>query len=136
MSSQTLEWVRAIGSLLLSWPVVILVIALIFRKRLLNVFDRFIGSDEGSKIEVASVKIELGRLAREGKDAVTNLNRLTVLMAESRLLELEITSRTFGAAFSNEQRERMNQQIDELRRLTSSEVAVERHNDGKQNDSG
>jgi len=118
MSSEILKWVNAIGSLLLSWPVVVFVIALIFRKRLLSLFDRFIGSDEGSKIEVASVKIELGRLAREGKDAVTNLNRLTVLMAESRLLELEITAGTFGGKFSNEQRERMNQQIEELRRLT------------------
>jgi len=80
---------------------------LIFRKRLLSLFDRFIGSDEGSKIEVASVKIELGRLAREGKDAVNNLGRLTVLMAESRLLELEITAGTFGAVFSSEQRKQI-----------------------------
>lgn len=107
MSSEILEWIKAIGSLVLSWPVVILVIALIFRTRLLSLFDRFIGSDEGSKIEVASVKIELGRLAREGKDAVNNLGRLTVLMAESRLLELEITAGTFGAVFSNEQRQQM-----------------------------
>jgi len=131
MSSEVLEWIKAIGSLVLSWPVVILVIALIFRKRLLSAFDRFIGSDEGSKIEVASVKIELGRLAREGKDAVSNLGRLTVLMAESRLLELEITAGTFGAVFSDEQRKIMNQQIEELRRLTSSEVAIEPHHDGQ-----
>lgn len=131
MPSETLEWIRAIGALLLSWPVVILVIALLFRKRLLNVLDRFIGSDEGSKIEVASVKIELGKLAREGKNAVTNLNRLAILMAESRLLELEITEGTFGGVFSSEQRERMNQHIDELRRLTSSEVVIEPHIDGE-----
>ena len=131
MSSEILEWIKAIGSLVLSWPVVILVIALIFRKRLLSLFDRFIGSDEGSKIEVASVKIELGRLAREGKDAVNNLGRLTVLMAESRLLELEITAGTFGAVFSSEQRKQMNQHIEELRRLTSSEIAIEPHSDGE-----
>jgi len=84
MSPEILEWIKAIGSLVLSWPVVVLLIALIFRKRLLSLFDRLVGSDEGSKIEFASVKIELGRLAREGKDAVNNLSRLTVLMAESR----------------------------------------------------
>jgi len=121
MSSEILEWVKVIGSLVLSWPVVLLLITLILRKRLLSVFDRFIRSDEGSKIEVASVKIELGKLAREGKDAVNNLGRLTVLMAESRLLELEITAGTFGAVFSEKQRTIMNQQIEELRRLTSSE---------------
>ena len=128
MSSEILEWIRVIGSLALSWPVVIFVIALIFRKRLLSLFDRFIGSDEGSKIEVASVKIELGKLAREGKNAVNNLGRLTVLMAESRLLELEITAGTFGAVFSSEQRKQMNQHIEELRRLTASGVDIE---DGK-----
>ena len=131
MSSEILEWIKAIGSLVLSWPVVIFVIALLFRKRLLSLFDRFIGSDEGSKIEVASVKIELGRLAREGKDAVNNLNRLTVLMAESRLLELEITAGTFGPVFTDEQRTRMNEQIEELRRLTASESVIEAQSDGR-----
>lgn len=131
MSSEILEWIKAIGSLVLSWPVVILVIALIFRQRLLSVFDRFIGSDEGSKFEVASVKIELGRLAREGKDAVNNLGRLTVLMAESRLLELEITAGTFGGVFSNEQRKRMNQHIEELQRLISSEASIEAQSDSQ-----
>lgn len=131
MSPEILEWIKAIGSLVLSWPVVVLVIALIFRNRLLRLFDRLVGSDEGSKIEFASVKIELGRLAREGKDAVNNLSRLTVLMAESRLLELEITEGTFGTVFSNEQRTQMKQHIEELRRLTASEIAIEPHSDGK-----
>ena len=131
MSPEILEWIKAIGSLVLSWPVVVLLIALIFRKRLLSLFDRLVGSDEGSKIEFASVKIELGRLAREGKDAVNNLSRLTVLMAESRLLELEITEGTFGTVFSNEQRNQMNQHIEELRRLTTAGIAIEPHSDGK-----
>lgn len=130
MSSEILEWIKAIGSLVLSWPVVILAIALLFRRRLLSVFDRFIGSDEGSKLEVASVRIELGKLARDGNDAVNNLGRLTVLMAESRLLELEITSGTFGAMLSNEQRKQMSQHIDELRRLTSSERTKELRTEG------
>jgi len=131
MSPEILEWIKAIGSLVLSWPVVVLLIALIFRKRLLSLFDRLVGSDEGSKIEFASVKIELGRLAREGKDAVNNLSRLTVLMAESRLLELEITEGTFGTVFSNEQRNQMNQHIEELQRLTTAGIAIEPHSDGK-----
>jgi len=130
MSLEILEWIKAVGSLVISWPVVVLVIALIFRKPMLRVFDRFVGSDEGSKIEVASVKIELGKLAREGKDVVNRLGRLSVLMAESRLLELEITAGTFGAVFSNEQREQMNQHITELRRLTSSGVAIEARDEG------
>jgi hypothetical protein len=109
MASEVLNWVKIIGGLVISWPVVVLIVTLIFRRPLLRFFDRFIRSDEGSKLEVASVKIELGKLARDGQDAVTNLNRINLLMAESRLLELEITETTFGPLFSDEQRERMNQ---------------------------
>ena len=38
-------------------------------------------------------------------------------MAESRILELEITEWNFGSAFSVEQRFRMAEHIDELRML-------------------
>ena len=41
-------------------------------------------------------------------------------MAESRLLELEITEGNFGTVFSAEQRKRMNAQIEELRKLTGN----------------
>lgn len=44
-------------------------------------------------------------------------------MAESRLLELEITEASFGPVFSEEQREKMRQQIDELRRLTTPPIS-------------
>ena len=40
-------------------------------------------------------------------------------MAESRLLELEITSSHFGMVFSPDQRRRMEAHIAELRRLTN-----------------
>ena len=39
-------------------------------------------------------------------------------MAESRLLELEITEGNFGAVFTKEQRQRMQNHIDKLRKLT------------------
>jgi hypothetical protein len=122
MGATTLEWIKVLGALLISWPVVTLIIALIFRRPLLRLFERFTSSDEG-KAEIGPVKIELGRLAREGQDAVNNLNRLNVLMAESRLLELEITEASFGPVFSEEQREKMRQQIDELRRLTTPQLS-------------
>ena len=65
------------------------------------------------------VEIELGRIAEEGATAVETLRRLNVLMAESRLLELEITEGYFGAEFTPEQRSQMKEQIEELRTLTS-----------------
>ena len=39
-------------------------------------------------------------------------------MAETRLLELEITDNHFGRHFSPEQRNQMKKQIEELHRLT------------------
>lgn len=57
--------------------------------------------------------------AEDGKDAVSRLNRTTELMAESRLLELEITSQMFGSVFNTEQRSKMQRQIDELKSLTA-----------------
>jgi hypothetical protein len=123
MDSTILQWTKTIGSLLLSWPMATLLIALIFRKPLLRLLERLTSSDEG-KAEIGPIKIELGKLAREGQDAVNNLTRLNILMAESRLLELEITEATFGPVFSDEQRERMNQHIAELRRLTTATEVV------------
>jgi len=46
-----------------------------------------------------------------------DMNRLNELMAESRLLELEITDSMFGSIFTDEQRERMRNQIEELRNI-------------------
>lgn len=113
-----LEWTKVLGPILISWPVFGLVIVVLFRKPLLMLIERF-SSATGSKAEIGPLKIELGKLAEEGKDAVSRLNRTTELMAESRLLELEITSQMFGQIFSEDQQKRMRGQIDELRRLTS-----------------
>ena len=118
-----LEWFKVIGPIILSWPVVGLVVALVFRKPLLGLFERF-SNASGSKAEIGPLKIELGKLAEEGKNAVGRLNRTTELMAESRLLELEITSEMFGSIFSEEQQARLAKQIEELRLLTSAQAPL------------
>lgn len=95
----------------------ILVLVLVFRRPLMSVFERFVGS-EGSKAELGPIKIELGKLALEGQQAVNSLNRINVVMAESRLLELEITEKTFGPMFTPEQRQKMKDHIGLLKELT------------------
>ncbi len=112
-----IEWIKVVP-LVLSWPVMAFVVVLIFRKPILALLSRF-GSGSGSEAELGPLKIKLGALAKEGESAVSRLNRIIELMAESRLLELEITSGTFGPMFTEEQRHRMAAQIEELRRLTS-----------------
>jgi len=56
-------------------------------------------------------------MTQDGHIAIDRLNRLTEIMAESRLLELEITSGMFGMMFSPEQRTRMQNQIESLKSI-------------------
>src|SRR5262249_42866433 len=91
--------------------------ALIFRRRIVRLLERLTTSDQ-AKAEIGPVKIELGKLAEQGQIAVGTLNRLNLVMAESRLLELEITEGKFGPVFSVEQQARMKAHIEELRELT------------------
>jgi hypothetical protein len=121
VQADVLEWVKVIGPLVLSWPVVGLVAVMMFRKRIGLVLDQFAKGDV-SRAKFGPVEIErrLSTLADQGQQAVTKLNRLNQLMAESRLLELEITYSMFGASFTEEQREKMHSQIDELSKLTGA----------------
>ncbi|MDL0430755.1 hypothetical protein QPM17_06455 [Marinobacter sp. TBZ242] len=112
-----MEWVKLFGELVLSWPVVALVFIVVFHQPLLKVLDRF-GNGSDSEAEIGPIKIRLGKIADEGESAVNQLNRINHVMAESRLLELEITSGAFRQMFTPEQQERMEKQINELRELT------------------
>ncbi|WP_164707611.1 hypothetical protein [Bathymodiolus thermophilus thioautotrophic gill symbiont] len=47
------------------------------------------------------------------------MNKLNLLMGESRFLKLEATERNFGAVFSDEQRKKMKWHIQKLKLLTS-----------------
>ena len=60
---------------------------------------------------------ELEKLNERGTDAVEKLEKLNKLMAESRLLEIEITSMTFGRIFSPDQQRRMEDHIKRFKEL-------------------
>lgn len=118
-SSEILEWMNALGSLNCFWPLMVLLSLIIFRKPLYKLIEQLTGADvKRAKVGPVEIERELGNLAKEGKQAVEIMNRLNILMAESRLLELEITDGMFGSIFSSEQRQQMQKQIDELRKLT------------------
>lgn len=113
-----MEEIKEILTVLVSWPTAVIVAVLVFRSSIKMLIERLINSESG-KAKVGPVEVELGKLAKEGKEAVNSLNRINVLMAESRLLELEITEANFGPRFSLEQQEKMQEQINELRQLTN-----------------
>ena len=99
---------------------VAMVALVVLRRPIVALVQRLISSESG-KAKVGPIEIELGKLAEEGKKVVADLNRLSVLMAETRLLELEITDGMFSRVFRPDQSERMKKHIEELRSLTQKQ---------------
>lgn len=88
--------------------------------RPLRLYQAIQNSEGALEILFSYVSATLGfrhveELTRSGESAVARLNMLTEVMAESRLLELEITAGNFGAIFTPEQRARMQNQMARLR---------------------
>lgn len=59
MSDKILEWIKVLGPIILSWPMVIFLVVVFFKTPILKLFDRFTESS-GSKAEIGPIKIELG----------------------------------------------------------------------------
>lgn len=116
--------IKEIISALISWPMAVIVTVIVLRHPLTKLIHRLIHSDTG-KAKFGPIEIELGQMAERGKQVVSDLNRLSTLMAETRLLELEITDSNFGPRFSRDQQERMKKQIEELKQLTQRTSAEE-----------
>jgi hypothetical protein len=111
--------VKEFLQIILSWPVAVIFAVLVLRGPILKLINRLISSESG-KAKVGPIEVELGKLAEEGQQAVSQLNRINYLMAESRLLELEITDGKFGAIFSPDQQEKMRTQISEFKKLVNN----------------
>lgn len=107
MSSQEIfEWVK------ISLPLVVLLVvlsALLILRKLL------------ARLSLADIKKEreLGRIIQEGKQVVETITQLSILMAESRLLELEVTKTMFSSIFTPEQQQKMEKHIEELHKLAN-----------------
>jgi len=65
----------------------------------------------------ASLKVgnELSNIAKEGNFAIEELKQLNVILAESRLVELEVTKRMFGSIFSEEERSLIDRNSQDLK---------------------
>jgi hypothetical protein len=64
-----IEWVKTLGSLLLSWPLVGFVALAVFRKPLLKIIERFTG-DDLHRVKVGGVELE-----RELKEVKSNVDK-------------------------------------------------------------
>lgn len=87
--------------------------------KLINALTQILGEAKEIALEKITLKAtnELEKLNERGTDAVEKLEKLNKLMAESRLLEIEITSMTFGRIFSADQQRRMEEHIKRFKEL-------------------
>lgn len=111
-----LDWFKAIGQIVFSWPVIVLVVLIMFRNSLGLLLKRFAGSSD-LEASLGPLTIKLGKLAEEGKTAVGRFYEITEVMAESRLFELEVTQGIFGSLLSEEQQQQLQEHIRSLRSL-------------------
>ena len=112
-----MEELREILQIVFSWPAAAIICLFLLGGPISKLINRLVVTETG-KVKVGPIEVELGNLAEQGREAVDRLNRINYLMAESRLLELEITEGNFGPVFSDEQRDKMKGHIDELKKLT------------------
>jgi len=75
-------------------------------------------------IEKASIiaGTKLSELAEKGSDAIEELRKLNLIMAESKLLELKVTRKTFGGFFTEEEQNQFDKNIDDLKSVLSSSL--------------
>ena len=105
------EWIKLFAPLVFSWPFLALGAALIFREPRRKLVER------SSNVEIGPWKVKLEALAKEGQDAVHRLNSINELMAESRVLELEILVNNFRPVLPVEQVEAMEHHLKRFRAL-------------------
>lgn len=61
--------------------------------------------------------VELEKLNQKSQEVLNTLESITILMAESRLLEIEMTHQKFGLIFSDAQNSKMNEHIEKFRAI-------------------
>lgn len=67
---------------------------------------------------------QLSEIAEKGSSAIEELKRLNLIMAESRLLELQVMRGNLGSLFSEEQQERIDKNITLLKNILNRQDDV------------
>ncbi|GEN26286.1 hypothetical protein HCU01_42350 [Halomonas cupida] len=109
-----LEVAESFLKMFFSWPAVALFSVFFLRGTISKIADRLIKGESG-KAKLGFVEVELGKLAQDGREAVDNINEVSIVLAKSRLLELEVTRDNFSVAFTSEQERELNELISKLR---------------------
>lgn len=112
-----LEWIKVVGPILVSWPVLILIVAIVLRGEIKRLVSGFL-SRSGGDFEFGPVKIRLGELVNEGQDAVARLNKISIAMAESRIIEINVMLEgPTRMLLSDKQQQELGNNLDDLRKV-------------------
>ncbi|RTY58344.1 hypothetical protein EKL29_09285 [Pantoea sp. YU22] len=99
----------------LSWPAVFIICMIIMFNPIRLLLKRLAESNT-AKAKLGFVEIEIGELAKKGKAAVDSINELNLIMAKTRLLELEVTKANFSMSFTGEEQLKLNGLILDLKK--------------------
>ena len=99
----------------LSWPAAFIICMIVMFNPIRLLLKRLAESNT-AKAKLGFVEIEIGELAKKGKAAVDSINELNLIMAKTRLLELEVTKANFSRNFTGEEQVNLNGLILELKR--------------------
>ncbi len=110
-----MEILIQILSVFFTWPAAFIFALCILYRPISMILKRLVDSNT-AKAKLGFVELEIGELAKKGKEAVDNFNELTVTLAKTRLLELEVTKENFAHSFSSSQQVKLNGLMLELER--------------------
>ena len=108
-----IEWAKLVGSWIFSWPVAVVIVALIFKEQL----EVWLDSVKKFKAGPVEIQRELKAVAEAGKNALDSVSQMIVLLGESRMTELQVTLNAVGAGFPARDQETMRKQIAEIDKL-------------------
>ena len=89
------------------------------QNQIINAITQLLNETKEIAIEKATIKAgtELEKLNEKGNIVVERLDELTKLMAESRLLEIEVTFLNFGRVFTKDQNLKMQDHINRFKKI-------------------
>jgi hypothetical protein len=122
MLDPLLEWVKVVGPLVFSWPVAIVLLALVFQDLIRKLANRLIDSSD-AKAEFGPLKVQLGSIAKDSQDVLERLNQFLELSARHRLFTNEVLTGQLAHRFTPEQIQQMNEQADEIKVLLAKRKA-------------
>ena len=122
MSDPLLELVKVVGLLVFSWPVAILVLAVLFRDLIRKLANRLIESSD-AKAEFGPLKVQLGSIAKDSQDVLERLNQFLELSARHKIFANEVLTSQLAHRFTPDQIQQMNEQADEIKALLAKKKA-------------